>query len=69
MEKVPNMISTKDLSYITDMFNWHLVASKKIEFYLNQCEDEECTKKLNGLCDLHRQICTDLLGLLEGGEN
>lgn len=30
MEKIPNMISTKDLSYISDMFNWHLVAAKKI---------------------------------------
>lgn len=69
MKKVPNMISTKDLSYITDMFNWHIVAAEKFELYLNQVEDEECSKKLNELCDLHRGICADLIELLEGGDN
>ncbi len=69
MEKVPNMISTKDLSYISDMFNWHLVAAEKFELYLNQVEDEECTKKLDDLCNMHRKICSDLLSLLEGGDS
>lgn len=30
MEKVPDMISTKDLSYIEDMFNWHFIICKKL---------------------------------------
>ncbi len=69
MEKVPNMISTKDLSYISDMFNWHLVAAQKFEHYLEHVEDETCTKKLNDLCDMHRQICINLLDLIESGKS
>lgn len=69
MEKVPNMISTKDLSYISDMFNWHFVAAQKFEHYLEQVEDETCSKKLNDLCDMHRQICINLLDLIESGKS
>ncbi|MDD2505421.1 MAG: spore coat protein [Bacilli bacterium] len=68
MKKIPNMISTKDLSYISDMFNWNIVAAKKYDYYLNQCEDEECVKLLNELSDLHHQICEDLLNLIEGND-
>lgn len=69
MEKVPNMISTKDLSYITDMFNWHIIAAEKYEAYLNQIEDKECSKKLDYLFEMHLQICSNLLSILESGEN
>lgn len=68
MEKVPNMISTKDLMYISDMFNWNLIAAKKFELFLNEVQDEKCTKILNDLCNTHYQICADLTGLLEEGE-
>lgn len=68
MEKVPNMISTKDLLYISDMFNWHIIAAKKFELFLSEVQDENCTKILNNLCDIHYQICADLTELLEEGE-
>ncbi len=69
MEKVPKMISTKDLSYICDMFNWHIITAKKYEMFLNKIEDEQCEELLSHLCDLHYQICDDLTKLLEKGEN
>lgn len=69
MKKVPNMISTKDLSYISDMFNWHLVAAKKYENYLNQMQDEDCLKKIEELYNLHNDICQDLINLLESSES
>ena len=51
------------------MFNWHLVAAQKYEHFLEHIEDETCAKKLNDLCDMHRQVCIDLLDLIEGGKN
>ena len=30
METVPNIISTKDLSYLSDMFNWNFTAFKQL---------------------------------------
>ena len=65
MEKVPNMISTKDLLYIGDMFNWNMIAAKKMELFLNEIQDEECNKMIN----MHYQICADLTDLLEVGDN
>ena len=67
MKKVPKMISTKDLSYISDMFNWHLITEKKYQLYLEQIQDEECKDKINKLCEMHNKICCDLTKLLEGG--
>ena len=65
MKNLPKMISTKDLMYVCDMFNWHLLAAKKLTFYLDYVTDEECTKKIDDLCKLHYKVCEDLINLLE----
>ena len=69
MKKVPKMISTKDLSYISDMFNWHLIAAKKMECYAEMIEDDECLDKINALCKMHYDTCNTLCDLLESGGN
>ena len=33
MKNVPNIISTKDLSYLEDMLNWNFILIKKINNY------------------------------------
>ena len=33
MKSVPNIISTKDLSYLEDMLNWNFILIKKINNY------------------------------------
>ena len=40
MNTVPNIISTKDLSYLEDMFNWHFNASKKAHHFSEEVQDE-----------------------------
>lgn len=67
MNKMPNMISSKDLLYITDMFNWNIIAAKKLELYLDEIQDEKCSKMIDKLCSMHYQICADLADLLEEG--
>lgn len=52
MSTVPNIISTKDLSYISDMLNWIHIISKKINNYTNIVEDEDLLKLLEDLNDL-----------------
>lgn len=44
MKSVPNIISTKDLSYLEDMLNWNFVLIKKINNYLNDIKDEDVVK-------------------------
>ena len=55
MQNVPNIISTKDLSYICDMFNWNFTTAKKALNYSNNVTDNE--------------IKEELLNILNGGEN
>ena len=46
MKSVPNIISTKDLSYIEDMLNWNFILIKKINNYIDLAKDENVLKIL-----------------------
>lgn len=70
MNKVPNIISTKDLSYICDMFQWNFTAAKKSLHYSNEVNDEEIKNELENIYEMHKNICSNLIDLLnEGGNN
>ena len=45
-EKVPNIITGKDLDYLSDMFNWNYEALKKTNEGLINIEDEEIKSTL-----------------------
>ncbi|HHU54954.1 MAG TPA: spore coat protein [Mollicutes bacterium] len=64
MDKVPQMISTKDLSYLSDMFEWHFVASKKCEHYANEVTDEEIKKALQKVAKMHANYCQKIVTIL-----
>ena len=49
MNEVPNIISTKDLSYIKDMASWNLVMAKKINSYIVCVQDEDVRKVIRCL--------------------
>ncbi len=46
MKTVPNIISTKDLSYIEDMLNWKFILIKKMNNYMNDIQDESIKKTI-----------------------
>ena len=46
MKTVPNIISTKDLSYIEDMLNWKFILIKKMNNYMNVIQDKNIVKVL-----------------------
>lgn len=68
MEKIPEMISTKDLAYICDIFNWNDVMNKKISFYLDGIVDEEIKSEFTKLQKLHSDNCEQLIKLLNEGD-
>ena len=47
MKSVPNIISTKDLSYIEDMLNWNFILIKKLNNYINEVNDTGVKRILN----------------------
>ena len=69
MKNIPEMISTKDIAYIKDMFNWNYILFKKYDNYLENIEDEEIYKLTNDLSNLHFNNSNELLNLLEGCDN
>ena len=65
MEQVPAIISTKDLSYLSDMFEWNFIAAKKALHYINQVQDEELKKELDKIYRMHEKHLKKILELLQ----
>lgn len=68
MNTVPDMISSKDLAYISDMFNWNYTIAKKAQFYTEFIEDKEILSEIKKTYSLHKQICESLLKILKDGK-
>lgn len=69
MKKIPKMISTKDLAYITDMFNWNMIVFNKIDFYLDNVVDEDVIDQFKKIRDMHYKNACTLKDLLKGASN
>ena len=65
MNSVPNIISTKDLSYIVDMLNWNFVLIKKINNYIVLTKDEDVKKLLIKSNKQLEKNYNDILSVLE----
>lgn len=68
MKQVPDMISSKDLDYISDMFNWNFNASKVAHHFSEESTDEDVKQILHEGALMHSQICHKLINML-GGHN
>lgn len=68
--KVPNIITGKDLDYLSDMYNWNYDALKKVNVGINNTEDEEIKKTLEEGYKLFKNNLNVILSILkEGGSN
>lgn len=65
MNNVPTMISTKDLSYISDMFNWNFTAAKKSLCFSKEVTDSEIKNELANIFEMHKNICIELLNIIK----
>ncbi|WP_407268630.1 hypothetical protein [Radiobacillus sp. PE A8.2] len=54
MPQPPNIVTTKDLLYLTDMLSWNLNASKKAHFFAQQCTIPEIKTELEKACHMHQ---------------
>lgn len=69
MECVPDIISTKDLAYLSDIFNWNFNVSKKAYFFSTNVLDEELKDIFYDIALMHSSICNKIISILEGGYN
>jgi hypothetical protein len=65
MENIPNIISTKDFAYLTDMFSWNYTAIKQMHHMLKHSDNEELNVILSDCMDTHIYNCNKILEILK----
>ena len=68
-EKVPDIISCKDLDYLSDMFNWNYGAFKCTQNAIDEVENPELCEHLEEASRLFSDGMDAVLSILEGGNN
>ena len=65
-EEVPrNILTGKDLDYLSDMFEWNYVALKKTDTACDMVEDEELIAVLEKSCNMFDDNLNAVLNILE----
>ena len=66
-EIVPNIISCKDLDYLSDMFNWNYGAYKQVINAIDNVKDLEIRIMLQNASILFYNSMTKVLNILNDG--
>lgn len=68
MNVVPNIITSKDLDYLSDMFTWNYLSYKSMYNSLEKVTDEEVKNMIERVTSLFHSNMNDVLNIL-GGSN
>ncbi len=63
---VPNIISTKDLYYLEDIYEWNFNSTKLINSLGEKVVRDDVKKILNETYNLHKDICEEIINILGG---
>lgn len=66
---VPNIISCKDLDYLSDMFNWNYGAYKSTSNAINSVTDSEIKDMLSKASNVFQGNISKILDILNRGGN
>lgn len=66
---VPNIISSKDLDYLSDMFNWNYGAYKSSLNASNSVTDENLSSLLLKSSNIFHSNMNKVLNMIKGGNN
>jgi len=66
-EKVPNIITGKDLDYISDMFNWNYGAYKSNLNAINEVSDEDVKNIIIESTNMFNEEIMKILTILASG--
>lgn len=64
MQVVPNIISGKDLDYLSDMFNWNYCLLKKSNHYVEEVQDDEIKNMISRVVDDCSNNLNEILNIL-----
>lgn len=65
--KVPNIISCKDLDYLSDIYSWNYGSYKEVYNNIKNITDEEIRNISQKAIDLFLNNMNTVLEILEGG--
>lgn len=65
--EVPNIISSKDLDYLSDMFNWNYEAYKKSVNFSNNVTDSEIKQIFDKCSNTFHGVLSSILNILNNG--
>ena len=65
MELIPKMISTKDLLYLSDLFEINYLAFKEVSSYINMIQDHEIKDTLERMKNLHEDHLHYIISILK----
>ena len=68
-QEVPNILSCKDLDYLSDMFNWNYGAYKTAYNASSSVTDQEIKQILEKASQEFYNTMTIILNILQGGNN
>ena len=67
--EVPNIITGKDLDYLSDMFNWNYNAFKCTHEAINKVEDDELRGIMVESNNVFKDSINQILDIMLGGLN
>ncbi len=65
MQQPPEIVTTKDLSYIKDGLSWELLAAKKFAMYAQMAQDKGIKDLCGALAKMHQTHYQKLLTHLD----
>ena len=63
---VPNIISTKDLSYLSDIYGWNFNATKHINQSEKLIKNEKVKVIFQQASQMHKENCQKIINILGG---
>lgn len=66
---VPDIISSKDLDYLSDMFNWSYGALKSVNSAITSVKEPKLKEFLNEVFEFYKSNLNEILSIIQGGIN
>ena len=66
MNEKANNISTKDLSYFCDMFEWNLNCYNAFTHFEKEINEKKKKSIAQEIAKMHKESCEFILGLIKG---
>lgn len=68
MDYVPQIISTKDFAYLSDMFEWNYNAFKQVSHFINEVNDNEIKELFERVKNMHEDHLYYIISILKKDE-